>query len=120
MNSLHIDNLELEVYLGWSEHERDRVQTVCLSIELISPTLLKAALTDHLDDTLCYEALETALLHALNAQTFHLIEHLGYRAAQILKALLPKSIEFKLKVRKNLDEHRGSRSYILHSHAIST
>lgn len=113
IHALHIESLEVSLYLGCTEAEREDLQTILLFVDLTSPEPLKGALSDRLEETICYEHLEIALLQSLNGKTFHLIEQVGHQALQILKALLPPGFRIQVRVRKYLDPHRGSRSFTI-------
>ncbi len=110
---LKVEQLELQVHLGWAEIEREASQRVLLSIEFYFSELPKAALTDELNDTICYAKIEGVLLSEINLQSFKLLEHLGYRCYELVKNAIPKGQDFKLSVTKFLTETQGSRTFEL-------
>ena len=57
VNALSINQLELDLFLGWPDEERQRQQTIMLDIVLQTPTPPNACITDNLDDTVCYQHL---------------------------------------------------------------
>ena len=59
---LKVEHLELQIHLGWTAAEREVRQRVLLNIEFYFLELPKAALTDELNDTICYAAIENMLM----------------------------------------------------------
>lgn len=111
-NLLTINQLELDLFLGWPDEERMRRQHVQFNIDIEYPELPKACETDHLDDTVCYRALIETLRHHLTAQKFHLIEHVTLEAARLLKTLLPANSKIKISLtKKPLIEGLGSVTF---------
>ncbi len=91
--ALFINELELEIYLGWPNEERIRKQVISLDIEIAFPAIPKACASDDLKDTVCYHELIKSLRKKIGETKFHLIEHVTQEVYQILKRLLPnKSI----------------------------
>ncbi|MBA3661361.1 MAG: dihydroneopterin aldolase [Gammaproteobacteria bacterium] len=74
---LIIEDLELHVYLGWSQLEREDPQTVLLGMHITFHEPPRACLTDHLENTICYATLVQQLRTKLKGQFFNLIEHLA-------------------------------------------
>ncbi len=112
---LKVEHLELQIHLGWTAAEREVRQRVLLNIEFYFLELPKAALTDELNDTICYAAIENMLMKEVNLQTFKLLEHLGYRCYELVKSAVPKDQNFKLSVTKFLAEAQGTRTFELRS-----
>lgn len=111
-NIIKVDGLKLFVYLGWTLIERQQLQTVVLTIQISPREKVNATTTDNLADTICYEAIEKALI-TFNNQTFCLLEHLTYCCYQKIKHLLPAQTGLHLTITKNLGEDRGTRSFTL-------
>lgn len=99
-NLLTINQLELDLFLGWPDEERMRRQHVHFNIEIEYPDTPKACETDHLDDTVCYRALIEKLRSHLTSQKFHLIEHVTAESAKLIKTLLPPNSSIRISLTK--------------------
>jgi FolB domain-containing protein len=99
-NSLSINKLELNLFLGWPDDERLRKQIILLDIEIQLPNLVKACSTDHLDDTVCYRQLIESLRCHFSEKKFHLIEHVTAEAYALLKSLLPEQTTLQVSLTK--------------------
>ena len=100
-SKLWIRGLELSVYLGWPDKERQQQQIVLLDIEIQLPAPPKACLTDHLQDTLCYSTLITYLQETITNKKFHLIEHLTHEIYTLIKPRLPNHTKMALHLTKH-------------------
>lgn len=116
-SEIKIDNLELEVYLGWSEQERKALRPIQISMHLKLPSVPKATLSDMLQDTLCYQDIEDKLIEDLSHTTVHLLERFAYSVYQSIQHLLPPQTAFSISVTKSLGSTRGTRTFSLHSDA---
>ena len=99
-NTLSINQLRLDLYLGWPDDERLRKQAVMLDLDIHTPTTPKACATDHLDDTCCYRVLIESLRNKLTDQKFHLIEHVTFEIYRILKEMVPADTKLAVRLSK--------------------
>ena len=108
---LKVENLELMVHLGWSDEERRRVRRILINIEFIFNELPRAVMSDDLNDTpVCYQKIEMILRHEIEDNQFKLMEHLGYRCFELVKAAVPSDIKFTISVTKFLRDTEGART----------
>ena len=99
-NLLSLNQLEIELFLGWPDDERLRKQIVVLDLDIHFPATPKACTTDHLDDTYCYRRLIESLRAKLSEHKFHLIEHVTLEIYQQLKSLLPAQTKINVSLTK--------------------
>jgi dihydroneopterin aldolase len=83
MDKIFIHALKTEAIIGIFDWERQVRQTVVLDIE-ISADVLKAALSDSIDDTLNYKRLAKRVLAFVEASQFHLVETLAEHIAMLI------------------------------------
>ena len=102
-SALHINGLQLQVYLGWPDQERLKMQTVFLSLIIQFANPPKACETDHLEDTICYSTLVEFIQEKINSKKFHLIEHLCFEIYHLIKPLLSASSSLSLSITKYPD-----------------
>lgn len=100
INSLSINQLELTLFLGWPDEERQRKQLILLDIQILFPKKLNACSTDHLDDTICYRQLIETLRDHFSEKKFHLIEHVAAEAHALLTSLLPEKTNLQVSLTK--------------------
>jgi len=98
--SLFIDGIVLPMRLGYGAGERAQEQAVRLDILLRFSEAPAACDTDRLADTLDYGSLVGELHAQLAGQTFHMLERVGRRAADILARKLPAGTGFRVSVSK--------------------
>ncbi|MDR9388850.1 MAG: dihydroneopterin aldolase [Wenzhouxiangella sp.] len=107
MDIVFVSDLDIETVIGIFDWEREIKQTVRLNIEM-NADVAKAALTDHIDDTLDYKAVSKRLIGFVESAEFGLVETLAERCAEIILNEFP--VQW---VRLKLDKPgavRGSRS----------
>jgi 7,8-dihydroneopterin aldolase/epimerase/oxygenase len=109
---LKIENLELQVYLGWPEAERQALQQVLVKVTLQFNGLPTAALSDDLKDTVCYAQIADALM-GLNQQSFKLLEHLGHRCYELIQPHAQSATKIELSITKFLSSKEGARTFEL-------
>ncbi len=109
---LTINQLELELYLGWPNEERLRKQTVMLDLVIKFPFTPKACESDHLGDTVCYRQLIEKLRETLSDQKFHLIEFVTHEVHRIIKTLVPPATTVSVSLTKRPEiENLGSVTF---------
>jgi FolB domain-containing protein len=110
---IHLAGLELSLFLGWPESERETPQTILLDvcIQFLEPP--SACISDDLSDTFCYESLVNAIKATVQARPFRLLEHLGHTIYQTIKALLPHPHTLQICVKKqpNIPHLTGGVSF---------
>jgi len=88
MDIVFITDLDIETVIGIYDWEREIKQTVRLNIEM-NADVAKAALTDHIDDTLDYKAVAKRLISFVETSEFGLVETLAERCTEIVLAEFP-------------------------------
>lgn len=83
MDIIFIRDLRLETVIGVYPHERQARRTVLLDLEL-GADLRPAAASDHLDDTLNYQAVTQRIVEVASASDCQLLEALGERIADLV------------------------------------
>ena len=83
MDKIFIHALKAEAIIGIFDWERQVRQTVIVDIE-ISADILKAALTDSIEDTLNYKRVAKRVLAFVEGSQFHLVETLAEHIAMLL------------------------------------
>jgi len=107
MDIVFISDLDIETVIGIFDWEREIKQTVRLNIEM-NADVRRAALTDHIDDTLDYKSVAKRLIGFVEQSEFGLVETLAERCAEIILNEFP--VQW---VKLRLDKPgavRGSRS----------
>ena len=82
-DSIFLEDIKIEAWIGWYEWERQHPQTLLLQLEIGLPHQ-KAAYTDDLKDTIDYAAVLMRLRQDLKAQHFLLLEALAEHMAQVI------------------------------------
>ena len=95
-----LQQLELNVFLGWTEQERQQAQTVTVDIDLALPAPPVACTSDQLDDTYCYADLIEKIKKEIEGKPFRLIEKLSHSIYQTVKNTLPADIKINVTVSK--------------------
>ncbi len=107
MDIVFITDLDIDTVIGIYDWEREIKQTVRLNIEM-SADVAKAALTDHIDDTLDYKAVAKRLISFVEQSEFGLVETLAERCTEIIRNEFPVQwVRFRL---DKLGAVTGSRS----------
>ena len=92
--------LELNVFLGWLDTERENRQAVSLDIHLQFSQPPLACASDNLSDTVCYDSLITEIKNHLGTRHFRLLEHLGCEIYQVIKQNLAASTSVNICITK--------------------
>lgn len=110
MNSIDrvfIEALEVETIIGIFDWERTTKQTISVDLEM-NANVLRAASTDHIDDTLNYKEVAKRLIAFIEKSEFQLVETLAQRCAEIVLNEFPVTW-LRLKLSKP-GAVRGSRA----------
>lgn len=94
---LSIHDLEMSVYLGWSEVEREKKQIIFLSINISFPNIPIACKNDNLSDTICYSSLIKFIRNRIAERKFRLVEYLTQEI--YIYILIRQKISIPAKVR---------------------
>lgn len=99
--ALRIEELVLYVHLGCTVEERFATQEIRISVEFRFESLPKGAVTDNLDDTICYAKVTQVLREHCETREFNLVERIGYECFSLLCELTQKqSLAIGLHVHK--------------------
>jgi dihydroneopterin aldolase len=82
-----------------SDEERERVQPFEVDVAL-QADLREAAVSDHLDDTIDYAALESLVIETVAGERFHLLETLAAAIGQRVLDRWPPVAEVEVAIRK--------------------
>ena len=83
MDIIFIRDLRVETLIGVYPQERQSRRTLLLDLEL-GTNIRPAAATDHLDDTLNYQAVAQRIIEFAAASDCRLVETLGERIAELV------------------------------------
>ncbi len=97
---IHINELSLTVGIGCTEKERAAPQELRLSVVLELPGAPRGALTDNLDDTICYHKICDHLSELVQTRTYQLLEKLAYEAYNEIKRLVPEGVRVRITIHK--------------------
>lgn len=102
-----IEALEVETIIGIYDWERTQKQVISMDLEM-NADIARAALTDHIDNTLNYKMVAKRLIGFIEQSEFQLVETLAQRCAEIVLNEFPVTW-LRLKLNKP-GAVRGSRS----------
>ncbi|MES3037344.1 MAG: dihydroneopterin aldolase [Bdellovibrionota bacterium] len=100
VNSLRINDLSLQVRIGCTEEERAQPQEVRVSIEMRFPQLPVGAVSDLLNDTICYAKVSEAIKEHCEKSEYKLIERMALDCLQILRPFSESKAQVGLMVHK--------------------
>ncbi len=83
MDKIFLRELRSEAIIGIFDWERQVKQTVLIDLEM-SADVRKAAASDSIEDTLNYKRVAKRLLEFIEGSSFHLVETLAERIAQLV------------------------------------
>ncbi len=101
MYKVHLNQVELPVYLGVYDFEQQQKQLVLVDIEIRFLEMPKGCISDQLEDVICYAGLNDTLLKAAEEKRYQLIEHLAYVLCDRLMLGLKFPADISLTVHKN-------------------
>jgi FolB domain-containing protein len=88
------------VRLGCSEAERSFPQEMRISVDLEYHEAPRVCHNDSLEDGLCYSELNDKLTAVLETQEFKTIEHLAFKALNLILAVSPKGVAVTVRAHK--------------------
>jgi dihydroneopterin aldolase len=83
MDIVYIRDLKIETIIGIYDWERQVKQTISLDLDMATD-IKKAALSDHIDDTLNYKAVAKRLISFVEGSEFLLVETMAEKIASIV------------------------------------
>ncbi len=99
-SKLELNNLLVDIYLGWTAAERSKKQSIFLDLIIKFPDLPQACFSDELEDTLCYDSLTQDIKKFATTKSFRLIEFFAHELYELLQKKLPRDTEIVLQVKK--------------------
>jgi FolB domain-containing protein len=84
-DQIHIRDLSCRCIVGINAEERTNLQEVIINVTLFAD-LRTACASDRIEDTVDYKALKLAILEMVEDSSYHLIERLAERIAEIALA----------------------------------
>lgn len=97
---LILKNYKLNVNLGWDETERQTKQSVYLDIKIKFLEPPKAAITDKLIDTICYDEFTKSIDAFCADKSFKLIEYFAHELYNFLQNKIKAKVELMLQITK--------------------
>ncbi len=88
MDIIFLEGLEIETIIGIYDWERENKQPIILDIEMAFD-IKKAALSNHISDTLDYAIVAERLVEFVEASSFFLVEKLIEDIAHLLRTEFP-------------------------------
>lgn len=82
LDQIHIRDLTCRCIVGINPEERTNLQDVIVNLTLYAD-LREACTTDRIDDTIDYKSVKLAVLAMIEKSTYHLIERLAERIAEV-------------------------------------
>ncbi len=83
MDIIFLRGLHIETLIGIYDWEREIKQTIILDAEMAAD-IRKAAVSDHIADTLDYKAVSKRIIQFVESSEFYLVETLAERLAAVL------------------------------------
>lgn len=99
-HALRLEDIRLQVRLGYEDSERERPQEVRLTVEFRSETHLSDLKSDQLEGTICYERICAALAAHLESREFKLIERVAAEGYAIARELAGPGARVALRAHK--------------------
>lgn len=88
------------VRLGCSEAERSFPQELKLSIDIEYNEAPQVCYNDSITDAICYSQLNDKLAETLEVQHFKTVEHLAFKALNIILAACPAGLNIRVRAHK--------------------
>ena len=120
MDTLVIDNLELEASVGCYASEKEKTQPLLITLE-VTYDAERACQTDHVEDTLDYTLVMETINAMVEKQHYHLVERLGevichalisrYPIIESISISLSKKLIYKNATKVGVQLHRNRTHY---------
>lgn len=100
ISAIRIEELILAARLGCSEAERSKTQEVRVSVEIRFLKYPKGALTDSLNDTICYATISELIKRHCESREFHLVERMGHEIYGLVQERVGSAAHLGVSVHK--------------------
>lgn len=86
--------------LGCSKAERSKTQEVRVSVEIRFFKCPRGALTESLDDTICYATMSESIKRHCESREFSLVERMGYEIYGLVRETVGSTADLGISVHK--------------------
>lgn len=106
-----IHNLRVDAIVGIYPHEREKVQTLFLDIEL-DYDFGPAAASDAISDAVDYDGVASAVMELIQTRRFQLLEAMAEATAAMVLERVPVVQEVRLEIRKPAAVPAAASSFV--------
>ena len=99
-SKIQLDELEIQLHLGVSEEEREKPQSVWISLTFEFSALPESTSSDMISGTVNYSSLSKLLKSEFNGSNIKTIEYMGFRAFNLVSQDIDQVGRLTLSVRK--------------------
>ena len=99
-SKIQLDELEIQLHLGVSEEERAKTQSVWISLTFEFFALPESTSSDLISGTVNYSSLSKLLKGEFNGSNIKTIEHMGFRAFNLVSENIDQTGRLILSIRK--------------------
>ena len=99
-SKIQLDELEIQLHLGVSEEEREKTQSVWISLTFEFFALPESTSSDMISGTVNYSSLSKLLKSEFNGSNIKTIEYMGFRAFNLVSEEIDQVGRLTLSIRK--------------------
>ena len=99
-SKIQLDELEIQLHLGVSEDERATIQSVWVSFVFDFLSIPESTSSDLISGTVNYSSLSKLLKGEFNGSNIKTIEHMGFRAFNLISEKIDQTGRLTLSIRK--------------------
>ena len=99
-SKIQLDELEIQLHLGVSEEEREKPQSVWISLTFEFFALPESTSSDMMSGTINYSSLSKLLKSEFNGSNIKTIEYMGFRAFNLVSQDIDQVGRLTLSIRK--------------------
>jgi len=99
-SKIQLDELEIQLHLGVSEDERATIQSVLISLVFDFLSIPESTSSDLISGTVNYSSLSKLLKGEFNGSNIKTIEHMGFRAFNLISEKIDQTGRLTLSIRK--------------------
>ena len=99
-SKIQLDELEIQLHLGVSEEEREKTQSVWISLTFEFFALPESTSSDLISGTINYSSLSKLLKSEFNGSNIKTIEYMGFRAFNLVSEDIDQVGRLTLSIRK--------------------
>ena len=99
-SKIQLDELEIQLHLGVSEEEREKTQSVWISLTFEFFALPESTSSDLISGTVNYSSLSKLLKSEFNGGNIKTIEYMGFRAFSLVSEEIDQVGRLTLSIRK--------------------